>query len=227
MQSKIPSGPKELSLVGARGDTNGHWVTLKGNHVFIRDSTGEPLDDQLPPTPRAPSVDPGAWQRNVEMARISPTLGTVHDLGVIIFNETQSYTDRPDSNEPIEVAREQLAHAVMNADDLWGADRMKNASTALPIEPSDSALENPDVRSAYESSMKAAREAFLSGSDPTNGAVFAIQVKTADRSNFKFQGKSANPDGVPISTQSGPYNNSFPNKKMPSRTAWLNTYWNK
>ena len=136
MQTKIPSGSKERSLVGARGDTNGHWVTIKSNHVFIRDPTGEPLDDQLPPAPRAPGVDPSAWQRNVEMARISPTLGTVHDLGLIIFNETQSFTDRPDSNEPIEKAREELAHSVINADDKWGAARQQHASTALPIEPS-------------------------------------------------------------------------------------------
>jgi len=27
--------------------------------------------------------------------------------------------------------------------------------------------------------------------------------------------------------KSGPYNNSFPNKRVPSRTAWLNTYWDK
>jgi hypothetical protein len=30
-----------------------------------------------------------------------------------------------------------------------------------------------------------------------------------------------------ISTQSGPYNNTYTAGQVPSRTAWLNTYWNK
>jgi hypothetical protein len=116
-----------------------------------------------------------------------------------------------------------MAHAIMNGDEKWGADREKRARTAGPIEPSDEALKNPKVRSAYDSSMKAAREGFLSGTDPTNGAVHSIQLKTPDRSNYHFH--NGRKGGVPIATQSGPYNNSFPNKEnMPSKKAWLNTY---
>jgi hypothetical protein len=174
-----------------------------------------------PPAPQPPPVNQSAWEKSVEQTKITDSFGSVQDLGLIIFNETQSYLDRPDSNEPLDVAREKLGHAIMNADQKWGAARMHNASTALPIEPSQKALSNPAVRTAYDS----AREAYLSGSDPTNGAVFSIQKPTADRSNQKFP--RGTPEGVPISTQSGPYNNSFPNKKVPSRTAWLNTYWDK
>jgi len=177
-----------------------------------------------PPAPQPPPVNQSAWEKSVEQTKITDSFGSVQDLGLIIFNETQSYLDRPDSNEPLDVAREKLGHAIMNADQKWGAARMHNASTALPIEPSQKALSNPAVRTAYNSSMRAAREAYLSGSDPTNGAVFSIQKPTSDRSNHTFtNGKR---EGVPISTQSGPYHNSFPNKKnMPSSTAWLNTYW--
>lgn len=114
-----------------------------------------------PPAPQPPPVNQVGWEKSVEQAKISDSLGSVHDLGLIIFNETQSYSDRPDSNEPLDVAREKLGHAVMNADQKWGAARMHNASTALPIEPSQKALGNPAVRTAYNSSMRAAREAYL------------------------------------------------------------------
>jgi len=169
-------------------------------------------------------VDESAWARSVERARISDQL-RVHDLGLIVFGETQSYSDRPDSNEPIVVARQKMAHTVINADQKWGARRDRYASTHGAVEPSANALSNPAVRAAYESSMKAAREAYLSGPDPTNGAVFAIAKRTPERSNHRFSGRNARPQGVPISTQSGPYNNSYTDRDMPSRVAWLNTYW--
>jgi hypothetical protein len=168
-------------------------------------------------------VDQSAWEKSVEQANISDSLGSVHDLGLIIFNETQSYSDRPDSSEPLDTAREKMAHAIMNADQKWGFDRQKKASTALPIEPSGNSLNNRSVRAAYASSMKAAREAYLGGMDPTNGALYLNQRPTPDRSNLKFNGGL--PEGVPISTHAGPYNNSFPNKEVPSSTAWLNTFW--
>jgi hypothetical protein len=178
-----------------------------------------------PPSPQPPPVDQSAWEKSVEQAKVSDSLGTVHDLGLILFNETQSYSDRPDSNEPLDVARLKMAHSIINADQKWGAERMKMASAALPIEPSEKALSNPAVRTAYNSSMKAAREAYLSGSDPTSGAVFSIQKPTPDRSNHKFP--NGRPQGVPISTQSGPYNNRYTTGQVPSNTAWLNTYWDK
>ena len=81
------------------------------------------------------------------------------------------------------------------------------------------------VRAAYESSMQAAREALLSGSDQTNGAVFFYLAGTPDRSNLRYSG--GRPQGVPLSTQSGPYNNSYTGRDVKSRSAWLNTYWDK
>jgi len=61
-----------------------------------------------PPPPQPPPVNQSAWEKSVEQARISDSLGTVHDLGLIVFNESQSYSDRPDSNEPIDTAREKM-----------------------------------------------------------------------------------------------------------------------
>jgi hypothetical protein len=178
-----------------------------------------------PPAPQPPPVNQAAWEKSVEQAKVSDSLGTVHDLGLIVFNETQSYSDRADSNEPIGTAREKMAHSIINADQKYGVARQRLAGTASAIQPSPNALRNPTVRAAYDSSMKAAREAYLGGADPTTGAVFSIQQTTPDRSNYVFH--NGRTQGVPISTQSGPYNNSFPNKKVPSRTAWLNTYWDK
>jgi hypothetical protein len=176
-----------------------------------------------PPAPQPPPVNQSAWEKSVEQAKISDSLGSVHDLGLRIFGETQSFLDRPDSNEPIGAAREKMAWTIMNGDKKWGADRQKWASTALPIEPSAQALDDPAVRAAYRSSMKAAREAYLGWNDSTNGAVFLNQRPTADRSNRKFPGGLSK--GVPLSTQSGPYDNSYTKGKVKSGTVWLNTYW--
>ena len=100
-----------------------------------------------PPSPPPPKVDESAWAKSVERARISDQL-RVHDIGLIVFGETQSYSDRPDSNEPIVIARQKLAHTVINADDKWGPRRMTYASTHGAVEPSERALSNPAVRAA-------------------------------------------------------------------------------
>jgi hypothetical protein len=140
-----------------------------------------------PPPPQPPPVDQSAWEKSVEQANISDSLGTVHDLGLRIFQETKSYTDRPDSNDPLDSAREKLGWAIMNGDKRWGFDRQKWASTASAIEPPEQELRDPATLAAYQSSMKAAREAHLGWNDPTNGAVFSIQRPTPDRSNYVFQ----------------------------------------
>jgi len=151
----------------------------------------------------------------VEQTHIVPGL-TVHDVGLSVFGETKSLHDRPGSNEPIAAARQKVAHVVIN-----GAEEAQRRGTAAPsvappVEPTDEALRNPEVRAAYESSMNAAREAFLSGHDPTYGATHFNMRPRLDRSKWK--------GSLPISTQSGPYDNSFPNRNAPAHTTWLNTY---
>ena len=69
-----------------------------------------------PPAPQPPPVDQNAWEKSVEQAKISDSLGTVHDLGLRIFGETKSYSDRPDANEPIDAAREKMAWTIVNGD---------------------------------------------------------------------------------------------------------------
>jgi hypothetical protein len=222
---KLYEGKAMVGRRTDRDDPGDHWVTINGNHVLIHKGLGLGQQAPLPPSPRPPGVDQSAWDSNVDQTHISDSLGTVHDLGLIVFGETQSYSDRPDSNEPIDMARQKVAHTIINADERWGANRQKYASTHGAIEPPEKTLQNPAARAAYDSSMQAAREAYLSGTDPTHGAVHAIQLKDKSRSKYVFHG--GNSEGVPISTQSGPYNNSYTGGAMPSRVAWLNTYMEK
>lgn len=175
-----------------------------------------------PPAPQPPPLDQSAWDKSVEQAKISDSLGTVHDLGLMVFNETQSYSDRPDSNEPIDAAREKIAHPIINADQQWGAKRMDNASTASAVEPPANALNDPATRAAYQSSMKAAREAYLSGNDPTNGA--AHFNARGDPGRYNWLPKGMKPPGKPLKTHSGPYDNSYTKGDTPWPEVWFNTY---
>lgn len=174
-----------------------------------------------PPRPHAPAVDKNAWEKSVDQTHVVHGL-TVHDEGLSVYGETRSFHDRPGSNESIHVARQKVAHAIMNDAEL--SQRTGKARNAVhpPIEPRHKERLNSEERRAYESSLRAAREAYLSGHDPTNGAIYLNSRPTPDRSNRKFPHGS--PKGVELSTQSGPYNNTFPNREVPSRTVWLNTY---
>jgi len=160
-------------------------------------------------------VHEGEWHKSVERKEVVPGL-TVHDVGMSAFGKTKSLHDRQGSDEPIGAARQKVVHAIISGAEKWGPDRMKHASTALPIELSEREKRDPATHAAYESSMNAAREAYLSGHDPTHGALHFNTRSTPERSNWKGR--------HPISTQSGPYNNSFVAGDFPSRTAWLNTY---
>jgi hypothetical protein len=174
-----------------------------------------------PPRPHAPSAHGNrAWDESVEQHHVLPGL-TVHDVGLSVFGETRSLHDRPGSNEPIGSARQKIAHAMINDAELSRRTGKHRNTVHDPVEPSDRALRNPQERAAYESSLRAAREAYLNGYDPTNGAIYFNLNGTPTRANKVYQGGSAK--GVPISTQSGPYHNSFPTKIVPSLT-WVGTY---
>ena len=164
-------------------------------------------------------MDQNAWNHSVEQKHIVPGL-TVHDVGLSVFGETRSLHDRPGSNEPIDAARQKVAHVIINGAEEALRRNGKAPKVHGPIEPRD--LRSPEERAAYESSMRAAREAYLSGHDPTQGAThFSIGV-TPSRANKTY--KKGAQEGVPISTQSGPYYNSYLGRDVKSHRAWLNTY---
>jgi hypothetical protein len=65
-----------------------------------------------PARPMPPAVHQTAWEKSVGAHKIN-TL-TVHDVGLIVLDETQSYTDSDKANDTIGGAREKVAHVVIN-----------------------------------------------------------------------------------------------------------------
>ena len=173
-----------------------------------------------PNTPTAPPVDRTAWEQSVDEHKVNKL--TVHDVGLIVFNEMQSFADSDSANSSIGAAREQIAHAVMNADLKFGDKRDQLASTAPPIEPSAKGLEDPRTKAAYDRSLAAARNAYLKLDDPTQGATNFQFLPTPDKSNMKSSGGTT--EGLPLRTQSGPFNNSYQGNDVHSNQVYVNTY---
>jgi len=173
-----------------------------------------------PQSPTPPPVDKTQWEHSVEAHKVN-TL-TVHHIGLIVFNETQSFTDSDKANDTISGPREKVAHVVINGDSRFGH---KRPVTARPIEPSAKALKDPYTRKAYDSSLAAAREAYLSPIDPTQGATHFQFLTNADRSNMKF--RHGTREGLPLTTQSGPFHNSFLGNHVRSHQVYVNTYASK
>lgn len=175
-----------------------------------------------PPTPQPPRPPEKEWHDSVARKEVVPGL-TVRDVGLSVFGETRSLRDKPSSNEPIDAARQKVAHAIINDAELSHRTGKPRNSVHRPIDPSERTRRNREEDAAYESSLCAVREAYLSGHDPTQGANHLRIPVTPDRSNWKFQGGTRT--GLALSTQSGPYQNSYINGDVPSRTAWINTYF--
>lgn len=133
-----------------------------GHHASWLDRAIDVIKPQpgSPPKPRAPGVDQNAWNQSVEQKHVVPGL-TVRDVGLSVFGETRSLRDRPGSNEPIDAARQKVAHAIINGAEEARRHNEKPPKVHGPIQPHD--LGNPEERAAYESSLSAAREAYLSG----------------------------------------------------------------
>jgi hypothetical protein len=173
-----------------------------------------------PGSPEPPRVDQTQWEKAVDSHKLN-TL-TVHDVGLIVFGETQSVMNSDHANDTLDGTRQKVAHAIINGDLGHGLARPR---TARPIEPSAKELKDSNIRKAYDTSLAAAREAYLSPTDPTQGATHFNLRPNANRSNFK-PGDSRGP-GFIIRTQSGPFNNSFPTSGkngLPSRGIYVNTY---
>ncbi len=196
------------------------------NNTRHRQSWGDRALDRLKPQapaparPTPPPIDQSAWEKSVDAHKIN-TL-TVHDVGLIVFGETASVKDSDKANDTISGAREKVAHAVMNGDSQFGH---KRPVTAFAIEPSAKTLKDPHAKAAYDSSLRAAREAYLSPTDPTHGATHLNLRRNADRSNFRAGNLKAT--GYKIKTQSGPFDNSFPThgkNGLPAHGIYVNTY---
>jgi hypothetical protein len=94
-----------------------------------------------PPAPKSPApppVDQTQWERSVDAHKVN-TL-TIHDVGLIVFNETESATHSEKANDSVGGAREKVAHAVINGDSEFGRTRPK---TANPNRALDKGNEGP------------------------------------------------------------------------------------
>src|SRR5437016_4857571 len=188
------------------------------HHQSWLDRTIGPVtkEPEPPPRPHAPSASHNpAWAESVEQHHVIPGV-TVRDIGLSVYGETRSLRDRPGSNEPIGSARQKIAHAMINDAELSHLTGKPRNKAHDPVPPTKKALLNHDELTAYQSSLKAAREAYLGGHDPTIGATHFNMRPAPYKSPFLGT--------YTLSTQSGPYDNSFPNKNAPRHTTWLNTY---
>ena len=82
-----------------------------------------------PPAPKSPApppVDQTQWEQSVNGHKVNKL--TVRDVGLIVFNEMQSYKDTDSANESISSARQKVAHAIINADTKFGAKRQPTRS---------------------------------------------------------------------------------------------------
>ena len=192
-----------------------------GHHGSWLDRAIDKLKPQpgAPARPAAPPVQESEWHQSVERKEVVPGL-TVRAVGLSVFGETRSIHDRPGSNEPVASARQKVAHVIINGAEEAHRRGAKPPTVHSPIEPRD--LRNSEERAAYESSMDAAREAYLSGHDATQGATHFNIETNPSRANKIYPRGTAK--GVAINTQSGPYYNSYLGRDVKSHTAWLNTY---
>jgi hypothetical protein len=83
--------PKSSARSGAQGES---WV----DHVVDRIKP----QPRTPETPKPPPVDQTQWEKSVDSQKVN-TL-TVKDVGLIVFNETQSFTDHDNANDTIDAA---------------------------------------------------------------------------------------------------------------------------
>lgn len=122
----------------------------------------------------------------------------------IIFNETRSL-----SGEQIAEARKNIAHSIINAQSKAGT-RPKTGPTVAHVPKQES-----ETHTACVAAVTAARADRTKNLDPTNGAT-----------NFNFRKNNWKGDfyGLPIHTQIGPLDNSYPTADLPASNIYGNTY---
>ncbi len=133
---------------------------------------------------------------------------TVKQVSAIVFNETQSLSGASDQMTDM---HNNVAHAIINGDNLFGEKRPITASSTISSKQEKSSTFKDiqkDVNSACTEDEK--------GSDPTNGAIY-FNLRPND-SKKSFQGSN-------VQTHNGPFTNSYPSKELPKgKSVYVNTY---
>jgi len=163
--------------------------------------------DLFKPAPPPPSPRPPA----------APIVGSLHAERVagIVYNETKSLRSSGKEKTPIADARNRVAHAILNAEEKFGArGHQKHASTASSA-VSRAEADSPEFQSVRASVLRAFNE-HQRGADPTHGALFFNMRRTDVTDPFQLR---------KLSTQSGPYKDA---SRRPGRgrrrTVFVNTY---
>ena len=134
---------------------------------------------------------------------------TVREVGNIVFNETRSL-----SGSEIEDARRYIAHSIFNADDAYGENRDRLAGTA----PATIGEIPRTEQTTYDACQMATQNAYDErnrGIDPIGGATHF---------NFRNNDSTAPFWGMPVHTQVGPLNNSYPTNVLNASGIFANTY---
>lgn len=135
------------------------WADQLVDHLTTPRSATEP-----PPPPAPPGMPPEAYD-DMKVNQL-----TVRQVANVIANENHDVTAGASSPEELQNARIMQAHAIMNADRTYGANRDQRARTA-PSEVTPELENSPQ----YGQALSAARTAFqqqLSGYDPTGGRMY-------------------------------------------------------
>jgi len=201
------------------GDDIASWMAQRQQDVASRDqnaaagqdawATSTATGDNLQAAKPSDVASLGADAQGQDAAAKAAAPGVTPDqLAAIIYNETRSL-----SGPQAQQMREQIAHAVLNADAKWGGKRMTYAHTA-PM-----TAQVPDVeKGTYDASVQSARTAMdqhAKGVDPTNGAVFYQFLPGPSPS--VWQNRS-------MKVQQGPFNNSHPQGNLGPRGVYGDAY---
>jgi hypothetical protein len=137
----------------------GSWVDRLIDHLTTPRSTTEP-----PPSPMPPGMPPETYD-DMKINKLS-----VRDVANIIANEDRDVTRGTSSPDEFYQSKLWKAHAIINADQMYGDQR--NALVGTAPKEVTSTLENSPQ---YKQALDAARQAFqeqLSGKDPTGGRMW-------------------------------------------------------
>jgi RHS repeat-associated protein len=130
---------------------------------------------------------------------------TPEQLAAIIFNETRSL-----SGPQLGAARVNIGHVVINGSSRLGDNR--------PLTAPDHANVPAAEQEAYSQCLAAARAAQAqsdAGQDPTDGSLHFNLRPNASTGPFM---------GHALTTQSGPFDNSYPTRDTPAAGVYVNTY---
>ena len=186
-----------------RIDADGHaCFTVFGVTVCI--GAPPPLPAP-PPTPQAPGLTGEALKDFKKgLATYHPNGGkeTVAQIAGHVNGETGGMKDSKSANGPLEKARENIAHVRMNGEAAFGS-KVDGLAGMAPAK-----MSGQDYQACYDATANAAMDNAI-GIDPTHGATnMNMRTSMGDKSDFQ---------GLPMSTQSGPF-------ESPSKYKVINTY---